>query len=561
MIEVPCTDDNNCSVSGNQAGGKGITYWGMSSPQNLYLEANGGRADVYFTGSKPKCYNQGANACLVSWETQIDSTISENEALVKIFLNGIDLNAEPIGGGHHSKIKNHDITETVDITQPLNLNNPYLGDDQQNKLTFINTSSVGISILRLRIARIYGMCSIACQGDNYCTGSPCPGSSSPCLDETATTTNGAFDGTRQDYPCSYATCGGYSFTKFGSATNPDTVSPNETIQWYFVNPSASNYVGSSACFFNLNNIAIATGQDDDLEDDVKISLSVNGSPNVYLYLSKLGDSHVAAGLDLAGRTEFAGYYNDASGATNTVTLTNLSQVDLKLFDGDAGKIDIYRIYRTSPVYLTITAQAGSGGSISPSGTVSVTYNGSQLFYITPNAGYQIDHVVVDGVSQGAPATYSFTNIVVNHTITAYFSPSCGTCYTMCQDTCQITCQPCQTGCQVSCQTGCEVSCQNACETGCQIGCEVGCQTACEIACEGCQTGCEPCYASCETTCESVCQTGCQVSCQEACQTSCQTACEASCQATCQLSCQDYCQINCQTGCLSCYAGCIITLYE
>ena len=70
---------------------------------------------------------------------------------------------------------------------------------------------------------------------------------------------------------------------------------------------------------------------------------------------------------------------------------------------------------------TITATAGGGGSISPSGTVSVNYGGSQSFTITPNADYTIGSVVVDGVSAGAVTSYSFTNVTGNHSITVNFT--------------------------------------------------------------------------------------------------------------------------------------------
>jgi len=70
---------------------------------------------------------------------------------------------------------------------------------------------------------------------------------------------------------------------------------------------------------------------------------------------------------------------------------------------------------------TITASAGAGGSISPSGTVAVTYGGSQTFTITPDPCYSIADVLVDGVSVGAVSSYTFTNVVTNHTIAASFA--------------------------------------------------------------------------------------------------------------------------------------------
>ncbi|HOI34435.1 MAG TPA: Ig-like domain-containing protein [Mesotoga infera] len=69
---------------------------------------------------------------------------------------------------------------------------------------------------------------------------------------------------------------------------------------------------------------------------------------------------------------------------------------------------------------TITATAGAGGSINPAGNVNVTHGSNQSFAITPNTGYEIEDVKVDGVSIGAVSTYNFTNVTTNHTIHATF---------------------------------------------------------------------------------------------------------------------------------------------
>ncbi len=69
----------------------------------------------------------------------------------------------------------------------------------------------------------------------------------------------------------------------------------------------------------------------------------------------------------------------------------------------------------------ITASAGNGGSISPSGGITVNQGASQTFTITPTTGYQIASVTVDGVSQGAIGSYTFTNVTAAHAIQAAFS--------------------------------------------------------------------------------------------------------------------------------------------
>src|SRR5439155_13776966 len=70
---------------------------------------------------------------------------------------------------------------------------------------------------------------------------------------------------------------------------------------------------------------------------------------------------------------------------------------------------------------TITASAGTGGAISPSGAVAVNCGSGQTFTITPDACHDIADVLVDGGSVGAVSSYAFTNVTGNHTIAASFT--------------------------------------------------------------------------------------------------------------------------------------------
>ena len=69
----------------------------------------------------------------------------------------------------------------------------------------------------------------------------------------------------------------------------------------------------------------------------------------------------------------------------------------------------------------VTSGAGSGGSISPAGTMKVDYGGSQSYAIAPQPGYSILNVVVDGVSFGVLSSYTFSNCTANHVINATFA--------------------------------------------------------------------------------------------------------------------------------------------
>ncbi|MBL0315965.1 MAG: hypothetical protein IPP69_09365 [Flavobacteriales bacterium] len=69
----------------------------------------------------------------------------------------------------------------------------------------------------------------------------------------------------------------------------------------------------------------------------------------------------------------------------------------------------------------ITASAGSNGSISPNGTTAVNCGTNQTYTITPDGGYTVQDVLVDGVSQGAISTYTFSNVTTAHTISVTFN--------------------------------------------------------------------------------------------------------------------------------------------
>ena len=76
-------------------------------------------------------------------------------------------------------------------------------------------------------------------------------------------------------------------------------------------------------------------------------------------------------------------------------------------------------------YYTIKATAGTGGSISPSGNVSVREGRDQTFTITPDKGYAVSNVKIDGKSIGAVKSYTFENVSRTHTIEVIFMKANG----------------------------------------------------------------------------------------------------------------------------------------
>ena len=97
--------------------------------------------------------------------------------------------------------------------------------------------------------------------------------------------------------------------------------------------------------------------------------------------------------------------------TNYTTLTG--EVELLYHKSNGGGSSGYS-------YYTIEATAGAGGSISPSGSVSVREGGDQTFTITPDKGYAVSNVKIDGKSIGAVKSYTFANVSKTHTIEVIF---------------------------------------------------------------------------------------------------------------------------------------------
>ena len=73
-----------------------------------------------------------------------------------------------------------------------------------------------------------------------------------------------------------------------------------------------------------------------------------------------------------------------------------------------------------PTEHTITATAGENGSISPNGAVKVKAGENQTFTITPNEGYEIDTLTVDGEAVTASTSYTFSKVNDDHTIDVTF---------------------------------------------------------------------------------------------------------------------------------------------
>ena len=118
---------------------------------------------------------------------------------------------------------------------------------------------------------------------------------------------------------------------------------------------------------------------------------------------------------------FDGWYTEESGGTKITTDTEFP-ADTTVYahwtyTGGGGS--------SGYSYYTIKATAGAGGSISPSGNVSVREGRDQTFTITPDKGYAVANVKIDGKSIGAVKSYTFENVRRTHTIEVIFMKANG----------------------------------------------------------------------------------------------------------------------------------------
>ena len=90
-------------------------------------------------------------------------------------------------------------------------------------------------------------------------------------------------------------------------------------------------------------------------------------------------------------------------------------------DVDAKKDDITAKTADIQTQFTITATADNGGTIAPTGATKVYKGTSKAFTITPNAGYHVDSLTVDGTAVNVVTEYTFSDVTANHTIAVTFA--------------------------------------------------------------------------------------------------------------------------------------------
>jgi hypothetical protein len=142
--------------------------------------------------------------------------------------------------------------------------------------------------------------------------------------------------------------------------------------------------------------------------------------NVASYLSFDGTTQLARYNQTQGG-DFQDWYSFYGGVTPEVQdafsppgTSPVLGVELRVLDA----IGYNRVLPPS----TIVASAGSGGTISPTGSFSKNTGTSQLFTATPSANYVVNQWLVDGsVVQTGGTTYTLSYIQTNHNVLVSFT--------------------------------------------------------------------------------------------------------------------------------------------
>lgn len=113
-----------------------------------------------------------------------------------------------------------------------------------------------------------------------------------------------------------------------------------------------------------------------------------------------------------------GYQFD-SWTENGNTASKNSRMQIDKITGDRTFTAVFK--KKEAQNYTITASVSSGGgTVTPEGKTTVKEGTAVMYTITPNKGYAIRTVYVDGVEVGNTASFNFSNVGGDHTISADF---------------------------------------------------------------------------------------------------------------------------------------------
>ena len=183
-------------------------------------------------------------------------------------------------------------------------------------------------------------------------------------------------------------------------------------EWQVISP-AGLVITNNKFTMPDGNVEVKAIFEKDAPTEYTVTFDGNGgTPSVGSMTTTDGNLASLPDASRRGSYSFDGWYTEKSGGTEVTTAT--------VFSANTTVYAHWTYTGNGYNYYTIKATAGAGGSISPYGNVSVREGRDQTFTITPNKGYAVSNVKIDGKSIGAVKSYTFENVSRTHTIEVIF---------------------------------------------------------------------------------------------------------------------------------------------
>jgi len=205
-------------------------------------------------------------------------------------------------------------------------------------------------------------------------------------------------------------------------------STNGGVNGYELCLAATSSAFPHKAFFRLNQVTSGdtyrinstTLYSDHLNTWIHLAATYDGA-TMKLYVNGVLESSMPAAITVNANALPLGLGAQVDAANAGTRFLTGGMDDARVYNRALDAGEIAALAGASPVTHTITASAGTGGSIAPSGAVVVSNGANQSFTITPASCHTIADVLVDNVSVGAVASYNFTNVTADHTIAASFA--------------------------------------------------------------------------------------------------------------------------------------------
>ena len=163
-----------------------------------------------------------------------------------------------------------------------------------------------------------------------------------------------------------------------------------------------------------------------LESDTSLSNSIQPDNNLRFIKSSVINGKITADTTVSLGEFRIISYSPKEGFTldsifingiysNEITRDSINRYTFKNINGDSIIKVVYKLKQ-----FNIIASAGMDGSISPQGISSVYYGTKPIYIITPNTGFVIDTLFVNGLKVDSITSYTFDSVKANQTISVKF---------------------------------------------------------------------------------------------------------------------------------------------